>query len=452
MNLGRPLMPDLAVLQAFECAARHGSFTQAAVELNLTQSAVSRQIKDSGSHIWACCCSSGSASASCFRLRAGSFCRKCRRLLQQSEEMILRAMASADGKSVLSIATLPTFGSRWLMPRLPDFLDRHPGIAVNIASRSEPFDFSDEDFDLAIHYGQPIWARATCTYLCSEIIVPVASPHCWKLIRSVSRVTWKTNPCCILRQDRKLWVEWFERNGVGWETAYHGNRFDQFSMIIEAAVARPRLRASAALSDRGGDRHRPAADRLRQTDDDRQPLLCRPARGKAGQCAGARISVLASRQGCYEHLPGRSGKATLNTRPDEMGVPVGLMDGCMWVMPDRRAYPLRASRWKVDFRSKASSIPVPFMATASGEPGIGERGRPFIPGTGAACPASAVQGARRRCRRRRERQDPGPAGMGLCRYGERSGHDGGHSHADLLHQQAVHLRRASGRGGRPCPS
>src|SRR5690606_20781264 len=159
----------------FECAARHGSFTQSAAELNLTQSAVSRQIRALESQL-------GVILFERVRRRVvlsatgRSLLPSALRVLAPSEAIVQRSIASADCKRSLSLAALPTFASRWLLPRLPDFTARWPDIVLNVASRSEPFDLAEEDFDLAIHYGQPVWARATCTYLCSETILPVASP------------------------------------------------------------------------------------------------------------------------------------------------------------------------------------------------------------------------------------------------------------------------------------
>ncbi|RJT41360.1 LysR family transcriptional regulator [Mesorhizobium waimense] len=235
MNLSRALIPDLAVLQAFECAARHENFTKAAAELNLTQSAVSRQIKILEAQLGVLLF--GRIRKRVVLSAAGrKLLPEVSRLLLQSEEMVVRARASAGGREVLSIATLPTFGSRWLLPRLPDFKRRHPGTAINVASRAEPFDLSAEDFDLAIHYGQPVWAHATCTYLCSEIILPVASPS---LIGSctVERLEdLEDKPLLHLATRPKLWAEWFEHNDLSQKQAYRGDRFDQFAMIIEAAV------------------------------------------------------------------------------------------------------------------------------------------------------------------------------------------------------------------------
>ncbi len=236
MKLSRRLVPDVTTLQAFECAARHGSFTQAAAELNLTQSAVSRQIKDLENQL-------GVLLFERVRQRvilseAGQkFLPEVRRLLNQTEELMVRAMASARADSTLSIASLPTFGSRWLVPRLPGFLRQHPDTVVNIASRSAPFDFDEQNFDIAIHYGQPVWAHATCSYLCSEIIVPAASPTLLAANPVSTLEDIVGGPLLHLATRPKLWAQWFEANGMDGRGAYRGNRFDQFSMVIEAATA-----------------------------------------------------------------------------------------------------------------------------------------------------------------------------------------------------------------------
>lgn len=235
MNLGRSLVPDLAVLQAFECAARHGSFTRAALELSLTQSAVSRQIRTLENQL----------GVNLFeRVRKRVVLSSAGRallpevagLLAQTEDMVLRAMASSDGRNTLTIATLPTFGSRWLMRRLPSFLKANPGTVVNVASRSEPFDLENEDFDIVIHYGQPVWAHASCSYLCSEIILPVGHPSLLESCSVERPSDLQGAPLLHLTTRPKLWSEWFHSNGHPAATAYHGHRFDQFSMVIEAAL------------------------------------------------------------------------------------------------------------------------------------------------------------------------------------------------------------------------
>lgn len=234
MNLSRALIPDLSVLQAFECAARHGSFTQAAAELNLTQSAVSRQIRALESQLGVVLFERVRRHV-VLSATGRALLPSVMKLLAQSEELVQRAMASCDGRSVLSLATLPTFASRWLLPRLPDFTARHPDIVVNIASRSEPFDLSDRDFDLAIHYGQPVWAHAHCTYLCSETILPVASPALLERHRVTTVEDLAGAPLLHLATRPQQWPDWFAQHDAPDVIAYHGHRFDQFNMIIEAA-------------------------------------------------------------------------------------------------------------------------------------------------------------------------------------------------------------------------
>jgi len=234
MKLARKLIPDIPVLQAFECAARHGNFTQAAAELNLTQSAVSRQIKLLEDQL-------GVTLFERIRKRVvlSSSGRKLlpevRQLLAQTEELVLRARASARGTTFLSVATLPTFGSRWLVPRLADFLGKNPGVAVEVASKSEPFDFAVEHFDVAIHYGQPVWPQATCTYLCSEQIVPVASPRLLEAAGEGRNAITRA-PLLHLSTRPRQWEEWLDDNGIGDIDPYQGSRFDQFGMMIEGVV------------------------------------------------------------------------------------------------------------------------------------------------------------------------------------------------------------------------
>lgn len=235
MISNRRLIPDIEKLQAFECAARHGSFTQAAAELSLTQSAVSRQIKELEAQL-------GVLLFERVRQRVvlssvgQRFLPEVRRLLADTEETMLRAMTGSQASS-LSLATLPTFGSRWLVPRLPDFLAGNPGVVVNVASRSAPFDLEEQAFDAAIHYGKPVWANARCRYICREVILPVASPGLLAGRSVESPADLAAGPLLHLATRPKAWVNWFQSTGMDGGGAYHGHRFDQFTMVIEAATA-----------------------------------------------------------------------------------------------------------------------------------------------------------------------------------------------------------------------
>lgn len=236
MALYRKAIPNISALQAFECAARHQSFTQAAKELNLTQSAVSRQIKELENQL-------GVALFERVRQRVvvsnsgQKFLIDARRILTQTEDAMLRTMTASWSENSLSIASLPTFGGRWLAPRLPDFLMQHPSTSLSITSRLKPFDFQEEPFDLAIHFGQPVWARAECHHLCDEIMVPVAGK---KLLEETAIKNLKDlNNAMLLHiaTRPKAWEYWFNTYGLERENIHHGHRFDQYSTIIEAVKA-----------------------------------------------------------------------------------------------------------------------------------------------------------------------------------------------------------------------
>lgn len=234
MVLERRLVPDIRTLQTFECAARHGNFTRAAEELHLTQSAVSRQVRELEEQL-------GTVLFERVRTRvvltgAGQrLLEQARRLMEMAEATMRQAAAGDDDGRTLAVAVLPTFAGRWLLPRLPRFLAAHPGAHVDLASHLGPFDFTAGQSDLAVHFGQPVWPQAACTYLCSEVVVPVAAPALRagaataEALLAAPRLHLSTRP--------HLWTEWFTARGLAAPQALKGHWFDQFSMVIAAAVA-----------------------------------------------------------------------------------------------------------------------------------------------------------------------------------------------------------------------
>ena len=232
----KTFLPPVADLLAFEAAARHTSISRAAEELHLTQSAVSRQIRQLELQL-------GMALFHRVRQRvvltdAGRvYAADVRAVLQQLAGATQKAMAYSDGGGLLNLAVLPTFGTRWLIPRLGDFAAHHPDVTVNIAARSEPFDFAQEPLDAAIHFGAPLWAGAVCEYLMHEQVVPVCSPayqrqHGVNQVQDLSKVV-------LLQQTTRptQWADWFEQVGADGVHALRGPRYEQFAMIAQAAVS-----------------------------------------------------------------------------------------------------------------------------------------------------------------------------------------------------------------------
>ena len=232
----RSLVPDIVTLQAFECAARHGNFSRAAEELNLTQSAISRQIADlekqTGLKLFERIRQRVILSEAGRRLLP-----EVRDLLSRSERLMIDAAAAGRMRATLKVATLPTFGAKWLVPRLGRFLARCPDVSLTIESRSKPFSFMEDSFDLAIHYGLPVWAGGTPVFLCDETVIPAASAELAKQYRIDGGPDFTQMPLLHLTTRPKLWSDFSRLQELGIENAYHGLRFDQFSMMVSAAIS-----------------------------------------------------------------------------------------------------------------------------------------------------------------------------------------------------------------------
>ncbi|MCB1480002.1 MAG: LysR family transcriptional regulator [Rhodobiaceae bacterium] len=229
-------LPSLAVLRCFEAAAKHQSFTSAAEELGLTQGAVSRHVKELEEQI----------GAALFR-REGRGVRLTdagRDLssninldLDRLRQTIANAVAAGNAKELLTIAVLPTFGTRWLIPRLKHFKEGRPDLELVVHSRSEPFNLMESGIDLAIHFGTDDWPGTQLTPLCGEELVAVAAPD---LVDAFDLLV----PANIFRvqllhlTSRPMLWEAFRQTAGGIDRAMRrGSYFDQFSLIIAAAVA-----------------------------------------------------------------------------------------------------------------------------------------------------------------------------------------------------------------------
>ncbi|MCX7561284.1 LysR family transcriptional regulator [Sulfitobacter sp. F26204] len=232
----RRYLPSNAVLRSFECAARHESFTLAAEELHLTQSAVSRQVKELEDII----------GTALFR-RVGRrvvLTRAGRNLaddlsvdLENIRQTVLRAISAGAAGAAIRVATLPAFASRWLIPRLSEFTALHKGIEISFATRLEPFDMSRESFDLAVHFGREDWPGTDMQRLCSETMVAVASPGFKARYGLQSIADLAQVPLLHLETRPTIWEEFFAKAGVTDRRVGAGQYFDQFTLVIAGAVA-----------------------------------------------------------------------------------------------------------------------------------------------------------------------------------------------------------------------
>src|SRR5262245_35955592 len=227
--------PTTGALEAFESAARHGSFTRAASELHVTQGAVSRQIRQLEQQL-------GTRLFQRVRQRvvltdAGRRYREdVRRMLDQLEVATQRAMAFADGTNVLTIAVVPTFSSNWLAPRLARFAQRHPNITINCFVWLPRFDLGMQ-CDAAIHLGAARWPDAHAYRLMDWDAIPMCSAtyRAAMRLRTSSDLTRAT----LLHQINRPtgWSDWFAAEGIHSPDVARGPRFELVAMLIEAAVA-----------------------------------------------------------------------------------------------------------------------------------------------------------------------------------------------------------------------
>lgn len=235
MQVKNAHFPSLALLRSFECAARHQSFTLAAQELHLTQSAISRQVKELEEVIGVPLflrLGRRVALTQAGRVFAADIAVDLDRIRQST----LRAISAGSSGKVLRIATLPTFAARWLIPRLPHFQAANPGVEVSLSTRLEPFDLLNDRFDLAIHYGRRDWPNVDLLELCSEEMVPVASKTFLEGRSDLEPEDIAALPLLHLESRPTAWADWLALHGVSSPALLPGKQFDQFTMIIAAAA------------------------------------------------------------------------------------------------------------------------------------------------------------------------------------------------------------------------
>ncbi|MER8566121.1 LysR family transcriptional regulator [Mesorhizobium sp. M0924] len=234
MNVQRRLLPSTSALAAFEAVARLGSFTAAAQELDLTQGAVSRQIalleEQFGRRLF-------ERDSRNVRLSTAGeiYAEAVRAALGQLRDAALGLMSNRHS-GMLNLAILPTFGTRWLMPLIPDFVAENPDITINFVTRISRFDFARERLDAAIHHGQPDWPDADSTLLMRETVMPVVSPDFLASRDITTAADISRLPLLHMATRPGAWGEWFEEQGLSAPIG-PGMQFEQFGTVAQACMA-----------------------------------------------------------------------------------------------------------------------------------------------------------------------------------------------------------------------
>jgi LysR family glycine cleavage system transcriptional activator len=232
-------IPSLQALACFDAAARHESYTRAAQELALTQGAVSRQMAALEAFV----------GVALFRRtrhgvalteRGADYAQQIAPRLQGLALDTQDLMAGQGRGGSVHLAAVPTFATRWLIPRLPLLKALHPDITVHIETRTRPFMFTDTPFDAALYAGTPEqvsqWAGTRAAHLLGEDVVPVCWPGLLNGQASLTAQAIAQLP--LLQQSTRpgAWQQWFDAAGVDAPLALVGPRYELFSMTATAAA------------------------------------------------------------------------------------------------------------------------------------------------------------------------------------------------------------------------
>ena len=231
----RRRLPSLSALRTFEAVARHESFTAAGAELNVTQSAASRQVRTLEQYL----------ELSLFRRTsrrneltdAGQYYFDLvREALDRVEAGTTELLSARRGGGTLALGVLPTFGTRWLIPRLNHFRERHPEILINVVSTDGQFAADAPKLDVAVQFGNGDWPDAIATPLMAEEIVIACSPSLLERMPTLSDAADLAAFPLLQHTTRTgAWPHWFRSVGFPEDQARWGASFEHFFMLIQAA-------------------------------------------------------------------------------------------------------------------------------------------------------------------------------------------------------------------------
>ena len=231
--MARNLPPPIA-LRAFEAAARNLSFTRAAEELNVTQAAISHQVRVLESHFG-----------------VPLFVRLTRRLrltgdgqalysaaheafdrLEETSQQIRGGLAD----SVLTVSLTPYFSARWLTPRLSRFWTTCPAIDLRLHHSATPGKLDSEEVDLAIGWEMDVASDSDTRPLLSANVVPVCSPELVANKRPIGEIDDLYHYTLLHENDYRLWTMWLESAGVDRVNLKRGTTMDDANVVLQAAI------------------------------------------------------------------------------------------------------------------------------------------------------------------------------------------------------------------------
>jgi DNA-binding transcriptional LysR family regulator len=226
----------MEALIAFESAARHQSFTRSADELALTPSAIGRQIAALEEYVGLPLFNRVKRRVSLTEV-GEAYAKQVRENLDRIERDTLAVATRRGADGILELAVIPTFATRWLIPRLPQFYAQHRHITLNLTTRAEPFLFTGTPFSAAIHFGNPVWPGTIAQHLFGEEMVPVCNPQLLDGATTLAPADLARLPLIHQSARPDAWRQWLMQARVDDVDCMSGQRYELFSMLVEAARA-----------------------------------------------------------------------------------------------------------------------------------------------------------------------------------------------------------------------
>ncbi len=229
-------LPSLNGLRAFEAAARHLSFTRAATELNVTQTAISHQIRRLEEQLGMSLFERRTRELRLTR-EAASYLPAVQAAFDELRQATAR-LQRPNRDALLTVSTTASLAAKWLVTRVAAFQDANPGIEVRITTSAHLVDFRREEIDMAVRYGRGHWPGLRAHWLMAEDIFPVCSPallHAPKPLRQPADLAHHT--LLHTTASREDWQLWLTAAGLPTSiAARRGLSFDQGFMAVQAAV------------------------------------------------------------------------------------------------------------------------------------------------------------------------------------------------------------------------
>ena len=229
-------LPSLNGLRAFEAAARHLSFTQAAMELNVTQTAISHQIRRLEEQLGLRLFERRNRALALTR-DAESYLPAVRTAFEDLRQATARLRRSHN-EEVLIVSTTASLATKWLVTRAAAFQEAHRGIEVRITTSPHLVDFAREQVDMAVRYGRGHWPGVHAEWLMAEDVFPVCSPALLRGEHPLHAPEDLAHHTLLHTTSfREDWQVWLTAAGLPRSLATRpGSSFDQGFMAIQAAV------------------------------------------------------------------------------------------------------------------------------------------------------------------------------------------------------------------------